>query len=215
MMFQATKPMRFRKYLDLENKKSILMAEAESNAFPEKVYAYLSASLDVPVKKLEKQSWESTVLSLVKESAKFTPNHELPLLKDAPKDGDKKVAWDYPGRTWVYYSHLLARAYGWTAEYIANLGVDEALAYLQEILTDDHLDREFEYSLSEIAYPYNKATKTSKFKPMSRPYWMKLTVQPVKKIKMLRSSLPVGNGVDLSGMPAEFGIQKIIDNGNR
>ena len=190
------------------------MSAAEDGTFPDKVYAYLSAALMIPVKRLEKRDWESTVQSLLKESAKFVPNKNLPLLKDAPKES-KPVEWDYDGRNWAYYSHILAQAYGWTVEYIANLGVDEALAYLQEILTDEHLNREFAYGLSEIAYPYSKATKTSKFKPMSRPYWMKLSVKPIKKIKMLRSSLPVGNGIDLSGMPPEYGIQNIIDNGQR
>ena len=214
MFFQKTKAFGFRKYLDLETKKSSLLKESESAAFPDQVYAYLSDSLGVPVKRLEKQDWENTVQLLLKESTKVQLNRDIPMLKDAPKD-TKNVDWDYPGRTWAYYSHLLAKAYGWTIEYIANLDVNEAIAYLQEILTEEHLHNEFAYSLSEIAYPYNSSTKTSNYKPMSRPYWMKATVQPIKKMKMRKSMLPVGAGQDLSGLPAEYGTQAIIDNGNR
>jgi hypothetical protein len=214
MMFQATKPLGFRKYLDLENKKSILISAAEDGTFPDKVYAYLSAALMIPVKRLEKRDWESTVQSLLKESAKFTPNRELPIFKDSPKES-KPVEWDYEGRTWNYYAHLLAQAYGWTLEYIAELGVDEAFAHLQEILTDEHLDREFIHGLSEISYKYNKSTNTSNYVPLKRPYWMKASVKPIKKTKIRRDLLPMGMGIDLSGMPPEYGIQNIIDNGQR
>lgn len=212
-MLTQTKPLGFRKWLTLEKLKEDLISESESEAFPDKVFAYLSDSLLIPVKRLENKSWEDTVKSLVKESSKFSPNRELPMLKDAPKDG-KPVEWDYDGRTWNYYSHLLAHAYGWTLEYIAELTVDEALAHLQEILTDEHLDREFYHMLSEISYPYNKASKTSTYKPMKRPYWMRVTVKPIQKMRMKRSLLPVGAGVDLSGMPDEYGIKDIINSGH-
>lgn len=212
-MFLQAKPLGFRKWIEQENLKSQLIEEAESEAFPDKVFAYLSASLSIPIKSLEKKSWENTVQSLLKESAKFSPDRKLPMLKDAPKDSSK-VEWDYDGRTWNYYSHLLAHAYGWTLEYIANLGVDEALAHLQEILTDEHLDREFLYGLSEIAYPFNKSTKKSHFKPMTRPYWMRVSVKPIQKTRMRRSLLPVGEGIDLSGMPDEYGIKDIINSGH-
>lgn len=212
-MFLKTKPLGFRKYIELENLKSKLLEDAESEAFPEKVFAYLSASLSAPVNKLEKKSWEDTVKSLLKESAKFSPDRKLPMLKDAPKDSSK-VEWDYDGRTWNYYSHLIAQAYGWTLEYISELGVDEALAHLQEIMTDEHLEHEFLHGLSEIAYPYNKASKTSTYKPLKRPYWMRVAVKPIQKFKMRRSLLPVGAGVDLSGMPDEYGIKDIINSGH-
>lgn len=214
-MFPKTKPLGFRKYIELENLKSQLIKEAESEAFPDKVFAYLSASLSISVKRLEKKSWEDTVKSLLKEASRFSPDRELPMLKDAPKEPGEKVQWDYPNRTWNYYSHLLAQAYGWTLEYIANLDVDEALAHLQEILTDEHLEHEFVYSLSEIAYPYSKASKTSTFKPMKRPYWMRVAVKPIRKMRMRRSLLPVGAGIDLSGMPDEYGIKEMIESGQR
>ncbi len=198
--------MGFRKWLDLENKKSKCIEAAESEAFPEKVYAYLSAALDVPTKRLEKMTWESTVHSLLKESAKFSPNRELPLLKDAPKDS-KSVDWDYDGRNWHYYSHLIAKAYGWTLEYIGNLHPDIALAHIQEILTSNHIDDEFLYGLSEVAYPYNKNTKKSEYKPMKRPYWMKQSApKEIKRFKIRRDALPVGRIMDISGLPAEYAI---------
>lgn len=213
MVFHKTEIPKFKKWLELEQLKSVFISAAESEAFPDRVYAYLSAATSIPVNRLDKKGWESTMQSLLKESARFIPNRELPLLKDAPKE-NKPVEWDYEGRTWHYYAHMLAQAYGWTLEYIANLGVDEALAHLQEIMTDDHLDREFTYGLSEVAYPYNKSTNTSVFKPMKRPYWMIAAVKPIKKTRMLRSMLPVGNGIDLTGLPPEYGIKDIINSGH-
>jgi hypothetical protein len=214
-VFHRTETPKFKKWIELEKLKSDFISDSESEAFPDRVFAYLSASLSIPVKKLEKKSWEETVKSLLKEASRFSPNRDLPMLKDAPKDSGEKVQWDYPNRTWNYYSHLLAQAYGWTLEYIAELDVDEALAHLQEILTDEHLEHEFVYSLSEIAYPYSKQTKTSHFKPMKRPYWMRVAVKPIQKMRMRRDLLPVGAGVDLSGMPAEYGIKEMIESGQR
>jgi hypothetical protein len=49
---------------------------------------------------------------------------------------------------------------------------------------------------------------------MKRPYWMRVSAKPIKKMKMKRSLLPVGAGVDTSGLPAEYGIQDIINSGH-
>jgi len=90
----------------------------------------------------------------------------------------------------------------------------EAFAHIQEILTDRQLEQEFFYSLSEIAYPYNKATKKGEFKPMPRPYWMRPAVRPTKTIRIKRNLLPVGYGVDASGLGAELGGWNEILNQN-
>jgi hypothetical protein len=128
------------------------------------------------------------------------------MLRDSPKES-KPVDWDYDGRTWAYYSHLLAKAYGWTLEYVAEMDVNEALAHLQEIMTDDHLEKEFTYSLSEVAYPYNKSTKTSNFKPMTKPYWMRPPMKQIPTYKIRRDMLPQGRIVDLAGNPSQFSTE--------
>lgn len=195
-------PSSFRKWIDLETKKQSFIEAAGNDDFPQKVFEYLSAAFDVPIRKLEGQGWKNTVLSLHKAYAQFLPK-TIPLLDSAPKD-TKPVDWDYDNRTWNYYSHLIAKAYGWTLDYIGNLDVNEALAHLQEILTDDQLEREFVYGLSEIAYPYNKSTKKSEFKPMKRPYWMKPVIKEVKMVKIRRDMLPVGRIQNIHGLPEEF-----------
>lgn len=191
----------FRTYLELESLKKQFSEATETGEFPEKIFAFLSvasASFD------RKEPWQNTVFSFLKTVRDSQPNPNLPLIKDSPKEKSKDAPWEYEGRSWAYWSHLLAKAYGWTLEYIGNLEFNDALARVQEILTDEQLDREFQYQLSEIAYPYNKSTKKQHFKPMPRPYWMKASVQPVKAVKFRRDDLPMGLVKDESGMPREM-----------
>lgn len=198
----------FRKWIELENKKTDMLQATEDESFPERVYSYLSVALGIPIKKLEKQDWQSTVLSLIDVHKRFSPDASLPILRHTQHKEATPVDWDYPQRTWAFYSHLLAKAYGWTLEYIAEMDVNDALSRLQEIMTDEQLDREFVYGLSEIAYPYNKNTKKSEFKPMKRPYWMLPTAPTtIKKIKIKRSMLPQGRIIDASGLPPQFDIE--------
>lgn len=75
----------------------------------------------------------------------------------------------------------------------SELDPDDGVALLQEILTDDQLEKEWQWSLSEIAYPYNPDTKKSEFKNLPRPVWMQKEIRkPVKQIKIPASMLPVG-----------------------
>lgn len=194
----------FKKWIELEQKKSDFISAAERDEFPEKVFAYLSAA-----GYSTKGDWQSTVLSLQKAYTEYLPK-SLPILDTAPKES-KSVDWDYDNRTWAFYSHLLAKAYGWTLEYIAELETNEALGHLQEILTEDHLEKEFYHGLSEVAYRYNKSTKKSDYVPLKRPYWMRATVsRTIKKVKIKKSLLPVGMGIDASGLPKEFGTAQFI-----
>lgn len=104
------------------------------------------------------------------------------------KDDD----WSYDGRLWHQYSHMLARTYGWTLEYIANMTIVEALAKMQEIIVDEQLDREFYYGLSEMAYSYDQRSKVSKFNPLPRPSWMRPKIKEIKKFTIPASMLPIG-----------------------
>lgn len=210
MIFAKTKPPGFRKWITLENLKSKLIEGADSTDFPDKMFAYLSASFEIKPEKLEKKTWRECFELFGSANDRFSVKINIPIIRDAPKDGEE-TDWEYEGRTWYYYSHLLATAYGWDLEYIANLGVEEAFAHIQEILTDSHLEKEFMYSLSEIAYPYNKSTKKGEFKPMRRPYWMKpLAPREVKKIKMRKDFIPMGKIIDISGLPEEFQIEGLV-----
>ena len=70
---------------------------------------------------------------------------------------------------------------------------EEAVIYIQEIMLDDQFKREWEYSLSGQGMIYNKTTRTSRFRPLTRPKWMVKREPTV--VKMPRSLLPVGNVV--------------------
>jgi hypothetical protein len=85
---------------------------------------------------------------------------------------DRTVPWDYPERDEILWIHTLATAYHWSKADIEALWPEEAVAYLQEIRAEEQYSREFAYSLSEVAYPYDKATKKSRYKPLDRPAWM-------------------------------------------
>jgi hypothetical protein len=83
------------------------------------------------------------------------------------------------------------------------------MAYLQEILVNEQLDREFTWSTTEVAYPYNSTTKVSKFQPLTRPYFMHETAKPLKIMKIPRNLMPMGEVHDSSGM--EKLVQKEIE----
>lgn len=201
----------FRKWLELEKLKQDFIEAAENDDFPQRVFAYLSAAFDAPFK--EGGEWRSTVLSIQKAHEKNFVNITIPIIKDAPKSGPKsgkEADWNYVGRDWHYYSHILAAAYGWSIEYIGDLDVNVAFGHIQEIMTDEQLEHEFTHSLSEIAYRYNKSTKKSDFVPMKRPYWMKpATPQAIKKIRIRKDMIPVGNIEHVSGLPPEYQFKEI------
>ena len=94
----------------------------------------------------------------------------------------------------------MAKAYGWTEEYISNLEIETGLALIQEAIVDDQLNKEWEWSLTEIAYEYDKGSKTSKFRALPRPDWMGGGKKPPKKTTMLKVMLPVGYIENVSGM---------------
>ena len=118
----------------------------------------------------------------------------LPILQIASKKMEA-LPWEYPGREWYTLAHVLAAAYSWSLDAIAELDVEDAFALLQEILVDEQLDKEWVYGLSEIAYPYNKLTKKQDFKPLQRPEWMQPVIRKsdIKKVFIKASMLPVGN----------------------
>lgn len=206
MILHKHKPLGFRKWIDLENHKKSISEAVEGNEFPDRVFDYLSAAFGD--RGWEKKPYKTPVESLVKGFQTFNPDNSLPILH-APKS-DRESDAEYKGRTWNYFSHLLASAYGWTLEYIAGLDVNEALGHIQEVLTKEYLDQEFQHSLSEVAYVYNKSTKKSDYKPLPKPYWMRPIAKPIKRFRIKRSLLPVGYVIDSSGMAEQLGLSSIV-----
>ena len=87
------------------------------------------------------------------------------------------------------------------------LDIDTAIGLYQEISIDDQFEKEWEWSLSEIAFPYNQSTKKQEYKPLERPEWM-LPISPkqLPTMKMRKDMMPVGNIVDLSVKADKRGI---------
>jgi hypothetical protein len=123
--------------------------------------------------------------------------------------GGKPVPWDNPLRAIIIWIHLIAKTYAWAKSEIEELWPEEAIAFVQEIMADEQTDREFIYSLSDMAYEYNKTTKKSHFRPLSRPMWMMASEKKKDIITKLRKDMmPIGRivyprGVDEDLLPHE------------
>ncbi len=124
-------------------------------------------------------------------------NIKLPMLLISGDD-TKKQPWDYAGRMWYRWAHIFSAKYGWKLDDIAQLVPDDAVSLLQEIFVDEQLDKEWQWSMAEIAYPYNENTKKSEFLPLERPAWMIVKApKEIKKIRIRQDMLPIGNVIRL------------------
>lgn len=206
---RGTSPPRLKKWILLEARKEQIIKAVESgNDFPRELFSYLSTALGVSYKRYEKADWTLLIEAFYLCVAK-SPVIDLPITTKS-NEASKEESWDYPERTWHLYSHLLAKTYGWTLSEISQLHVEEALAKIQEIIVDDQLDREFQYGLSEVAYHYDKNTKTSKFVPLPRPHWMRPKIQPIKRMLIPKGMMPVGNVISDGVLPPEMMPKEII-----
>ena len=206
---RGTSPPRLKKWILLEaQKEKIIKAVEGGNDFPSELFSYLSTALGVSYKRYEQADWMLLVDAFYLCISK-SPVLDLPITTKS-NETSKEDSWDYPARTWHLYSHLLAKTYGWTLEYISMLHVEEALSKIQEIIVDDQLNREFEYGLSEVAYQYDKNTRTSRFVPLPRPHWMRAKIQPVQKMIIPKSMMPVGNVVMEGVLPPELMPKEIV-----
>jgi len=201
---------RFKKWMQLESikEKVIKAVENEQLDFPDWLLLYISTALGVSSKYYEQADWLKIVLLFYACLSK-SPIVKLPITSPS-FEKSKDEPWSYEGRIWYVYSNALASAYGWTLEYISQLHVDEALSMIQEVLVDGQLEHEFYYGLSEIAYPYDKNTKKSIFKPMERPHWMRPKAKPIPRFKIPKSVMPMGNVVSAGVLGEEYQPKEII-----
>lgn len=157
------------------------------------LYSYVSTAFSISIDYLHTFPWYEITRAFKEVYQINVPSLDFPMIrKRIQKETNEKAGWEYPGRTWYIWLHLLAGAYSWSVNYIEHLDIDDAIALLQEILVDDQLDKEWEWSLFEGAYKYNEQTKTSKFMPLDRPEWMKSIPKPVKNIRIRASQIPAG-----------------------
>jgi len=187
---------RFRKWAELEDKKYSVIKAAEQgdDSLYLSVYDYISAALTIHPKDYSKIFWRDVIDVFTGIHNVTAPDKNLPIIKKQYDKKSQSDAWDYDGRLWFFYSQIIARTFGWSVKEIASLPVDDALAYVQEILTDDQLDREFLWSTSELAYKQDSITKQTIPIKLSRPYWMlpEFGVKEKKLIKIPVNLLPMG-----------------------
>jgi len=115
------------------------------------------------------------------------------------------VAWNYAGRAWYLYAHMLSSKYGWSLEYTSNLKLDDALPAIQEILLEEQLEKEFQWTMSERSSYYDDKSKTSKANPLPRPDWMNRHIDPKKELKVTQipvDMLPMGTGLNVNDILA-------------
>jgi len=196
---------KLQKWLYAENFRDKVIESADKRDDPGIVFgisSFLSALLDIPEEKVRLLPWHEVAEAYYYCSLETAPRLDLSIIHESKKIQKKSIpeVWDYEERTWYVWLHLLAKEYGWDVEYIAELDVDNALALIQEISLQDQFQREWEWSLSEVAYEYDKGSKKSKLRALPRPPWMsmgsrsyqKSLEQPAKQIKMKRIFMPVG-----------------------
>lgn len=188
--------------LEFIKEKLVAAVQNDREDFPDRVLEYICTAVGVSQKWFEKADW-MRVISLLYVCLSESPTVKIPFLTPIDHSSETEP-WHYEGRTWHAYSHLLAKSYGWTLQEISQLKVEEALAKIQEILTDEQLEREFIHSLSEIAYPYDKNTKTSSYKPLPRPHWMRPTAKPIPRFKIPKAVMPMGNVVSDGVLSEEY-----------
>lgn len=188
---------RFRKWAEQEDIKYEVIRAAEQGAseFPELFHRYISAALMVRPSNFDTIFWKDEALAFFDIHRVSVVDTSLPIIsRSVPGGTEGKEPWDYSGRLWYFYSHIIASAYGWTMRVIAGLKVIDALAYIQEILTDKQLRNEFLHGLSERSYTYDKMTKKSRRITLPRPYWMakKSKTDEEIKIRIPKDLLPMG-----------------------
>lgn len=158
---------------DLRNK----MGEQGADV-AELVYQQMSLCSPITVEHRNLEWWE-VADAYLRFSAENKINSEFPIVK-AKESEPSLPEFDYEGRSWYFWLHLLSSRYGWSVEYIENLDPDDVFGLFMEITVDQFSDREFIYRLSELAYKYNDKSKTSTYIPLPKPKWMNSTTQEIK-----------------------------------
>ena len=198
---------RFRKWIRLEEQKNKILkaVEESSESFPDELFAFLSTALHLPSRYFENADWVKIVRAFYTVLNKFSYKTNLALFEPTKENKVEDVAWNYAGRAWYLYAHLLASNYGWSLEYIGNLRLDDVLPAIQEILLEEQLEKEFQWTMSERSSYYDDKSKTSKANPLPRPDWMNRHIDPKKELKTTQipvGMLPLGTGLNVNDILA-------------
>ena len=134
------------------------------------------------------------------------PNIEFPFLRTSPEERTRnktRISWDYSERLWFIWLYAFSKEFGWNIEAVKDLDIETACGLMQEIIVNEQMEKEFVHSLSEVSYPYDTSSKSSKYKPLERPAWMR-PIFVEKIVKYPKSFYPEGNVVKLD-----------LENGNK
>jgi len=204
-VYSVTRP-KLRKWLSIEKLRTKLTesAEKKDNGFIDYLLSYLSALLGVPAVDLEDTPWYEIIEGYHLSAIECSPKLDLSIISSGKKDDNKPEElpdpWEYDERLWYSWCSILSKNFGWTIEYNAELDVDDAIALIQEVELDSQFRKEWEWSLTEIAYKYEKSTKKSVLQKLPRPSWMKRASKfvakeiqkPTPTIRMRPSFVPAG-----------------------
>lgn len=186
--YEYTRP-PLKKWLALEDIRAKLhkAVEAhETNNVGNYLISVVSTALSISEEDIKERPWYEIAIAYLTIAFTDMPKYEFPFLRT--KVDDRKEIWDYEGRTWYVWSHMLAGKYGWELDVIENLDVDDAIALAQEIAIDEQLQREWEWMRTEIAYQAKDG-----FKPLKRPDWMLHSkAEPIKTFKIRKDLMPSG-----------------------
>lgn len=199
---------RLGTYIDLANVLEVLIEAVpigDNSAITDCLFEYLN--LAIP--NLDRGSFESApwyeiifAYSIIQEINAIPQADQYAILNVPSGSKVDEVPWHYPGRNYIVWKHMIAKAYGWTLDFIDALWPEDAVKFLMEITADDMEEMEFLHQLSEISYEYDKATKKSHYRPLRRPMWMlsgNERTQSEKKKRILttlrQDALPIGNVV--------------------
>jgi len=178
----------YRKYQEALNKRSIRSVEY--------LLDYLALSSDISRGEWENCSPLEFADGFLHLAELNNVRINLPIFSESQERKEK--IYEYKGRFIATWVSRLARMYGWSPEQILNLFPEEAACYIQEAEIQDFNEKEFIYRLSEMAYQYDKGTKTSRYIPLKKPGWMfEEKEKEVEKIRIPAKFIPQGVVIDL------------------
>lgn len=125
------------------------------------------------------------------------------LLQAGGADSHPAEPWHYLGRIRYALVHIIASAYGWTEGEVMRLWPEDAVAYLQEILAEQHAEREFQHALSQVAYDVAPGGR-ARYRPLPKPRWMRTLARArqsrsVASGRIPASLLPTGIVIQVPG----------------
>lgn len=178
--------------------------EADNGQIVDGIFEFLRVNIpDLKTSEFYQSPWYDAFFaySQVEDLNRLPHGAEFAILKFPTAPHSRSVPWDNPLRAVTIWIHLIARTYSWSKDEIEHLWPEEAIAYVQEIMADEQMDREFFHMLSQVAYEYNKTTKKSQYRPLPRPMWMLMQKPETVITKIRKDFLPVGkvlypDGVD-------------------